>query len=159
MGAPSLTARLRRAAFTHGQEIVAEGPGGQLVLVAYSPRKASDPRPWVYRGAHGALTRFSASACHARLPLPLPSGTVLEDVTTGRRGLFAGLPAPELNLGDRFVLVDRGGPEPLIISRNLLRVAPQDGKSAAEIVGLNQGRAAEDTAYQESLMDEYWRGL
>lgn len=152
MGAPTLTTRLRRAA-EHGQEIVAEITGGQLVRVAHAPRNEYDSRPWLFKGDRGTEARFSASACHARLPLPLPSGTVLEDVTTGRRGLFAGLPEGDLALNGRFVLVDRGGPEPLAISRGLLRVAPQGGMSGKEIVGRHQDAAADEADYQASLMD------
>lgn len=123
MTRPSDTKRLQDAA-KHGQEIVADPDGlrADLVRVVHEPRSDTDPMPWVHEYPGGWARRFKASQCYARLPLPLPAGTVVEHTMGGKRGLFVG---PDADGLDGFVLVEfhpaRGPVHTLSVSRNLLR--------------------------------------
>lgn len=125
MASPTATQKLLDAS-KRGQEIVADPDGLRVdcLLVVHSPRKETDPAPWVHRGAHGRQRRFRASQCFARLALPLPVGTVVQHVQSGLRGLYGG--PPECGVAG-FVRVEfhpsRGKPYILDVSRNLLRLA------------------------------------
>lgn len=120
MGSPSLTQRLLHAA-KKGQEIVTDGPDGQLVPVEHRPRVETDSILWVVDGGGLKGRRRRAAECHARLPLDVPAGTMVEHTLDRRRGVLMG-PAPELS--DRFVRVEFAtGNYALDVSRSLLRRA------------------------------------